>query len=263
MIKRISFFLKSILNSKIPIITYVSIKRNRASEGKCLIDGTTFNYSNGNIFIALYEHIFLNPIYNFSEEKNQPFVILDCGANVGIATLYFKKYFPKSKVIAFEPDPKNFEILSKNIADNNISDVILSDKAIWINNDGVQFSNTNNLGSKIEDSATSNENLTKSKRLKDLINEYDKIGFLKLDIEGAESIVLEDCKEVLHKIDKMFIEYHSSPSEPQQLQDILTILTNEGFRYYIKEDCALTQNPYQKINPIWGYDLQLQIFAYK
>ncbi len=263
MINRVLKVIMGVFNSKISFFKYINIKIHRNKPGYIKIANLNFNYTEGNVFLSLYNHIFIGDIYNFSEDEKKEYIILDCGANIGMATIYFRYKYPNSKILTFEPDPKNFEILSKNITDNNISGVILSDKAIWINNDGVRFSNTNNLGSKIEDNTTSNENLTKSKRLLDVINEYEKIGFLKLDIEGAESIVLEDCKEVLHKIDKMFIEYHSNPNEQQKLQNILNILTLNGFRYYIKEDCIISKNPFYKINAVWGFDLQLQIFAYK
>ena len=44
---------------------------------------------------------------------------------------------------------------------------------------------------------------------------------LKIDIEGAEFEVLDDCKNHLNNIENIFIEYHSSNKKPQQLHDIL------------------------------------------
>ena len=125
------------------------------------------------------------------------------------------------------------------------------------------FENNNNLGSKINNADANKHSITPSVSLNDIIESNDKIDFLKLDIEAAEADVIESCKNNLHKIDKMFIEYHAAPNEPQRLQHILSILSEQGFRYYIKEDCSITVNPFATINPIWGFDLQLQIFAYK
>lgn len=45
-----------------------------------------------------------------------PSVILDIGANIGAATLYFAQRFPQAKIYAFEPVPDNFALLEKNIA---------------------------------------------------------------------------------------------------------------------------------------------------
>ncbi|EHR01403.1 FkbM family methyltransferase [Bradyrhizobium sp. WSM471] len=41
-------------------------------------------------------------------------VVVDAGANIGAASLWFKKQFPASIVVAVEPDPENFRILTKN-----------------------------------------------------------------------------------------------------------------------------------------------------
>ena len=43
-------------------------------------------------------------------------VVLDIGANIGIASLYFARSFPNAVVHAFEPDPGNVEVLRANAA---------------------------------------------------------------------------------------------------------------------------------------------------
>ena len=42
-------------------------------------------------------------------------VILDAGANVGAASLWFASVFPEAKIIAVEPDPSNFAVLVDNV----------------------------------------------------------------------------------------------------------------------------------------------------
>ena len=46
---------------------------------------------------------------------NKGSYVIDCGANIGMSITYFKRLYPKSKIIGFEPDPKIFETLKKNI----------------------------------------------------------------------------------------------------------------------------------------------------
>ena len=45
-----------------------------------------------------------------------PKVILDIGANIGVASIYFAHRFPQSKIFAFEPVEENFFLLEKNIS---------------------------------------------------------------------------------------------------------------------------------------------------
>ncbi len=88
------------------------------------------------------------------------------------------------------------------------------------------------------------------------------IDFLKIDIEGAEHKVIMDCAEELHRVDKMFIEYHSSPNSPQLLDEILKVVSNSGFRYYIKEASNNYSHPFIREKDVL-YDLQLNIFCFR
>lgn len=55
-------------------------------------------------------------------------VIIDAGANVGAATLWFKKLFPKAAIVAVEPDPDNAALLRRNVA--ALPDVEIKEAAI-------------------------------------------------------------------------------------------------------------------------------------
>ena len=67
----------------------------------------------------LYREIFARQQYYFRAETESP-LILDCGANLGMASLYFKWLYPKARVRAFEPDPSTFELLKQNLARNGV-----------------------------------------------------------------------------------------------------------------------------------------------
>jgi FkbM family methyltransferase len=47
-------------------------------------------------------------------------LVLDCGANIGLSSLYFKELFPESSVWALEPDVENFRMMLKNCGDRDI-----------------------------------------------------------------------------------------------------------------------------------------------
>jgi FkbM family methyltransferase len=48
-------------------------------------------------------------------------VIVDAGANIGAAALWFRQKYPRSSVVAIEPEPGNFSVLMKNAsADDRI-----------------------------------------------------------------------------------------------------------------------------------------------
>jgi FkbM family methyltransferase len=51
--------------------------------------------------------------YNLPKKIN-PTYILDAGANIGLAALFFSEYFPKAKIICCEPARDNLELLKLN-----------------------------------------------------------------------------------------------------------------------------------------------------
>lgn len=70
-------------------------------------------------------YISLDKIYEpcetifFQNEVNKGHVVLDIGANIGYYTLLFaKKVGLDGHVFAFEPEPQNFALLSKNVEIN-------------------------------------------------------------------------------------------------------------------------------------------------
>jgi hypothetical protein len=48
----------------------------------------------------LYYEIFVRQYYFFASDRKEP-IVFDCGANVGVATMYFKWLYPHSRVHCF------------------------------------------------------------------------------------------------------------------------------------------------------------------
>ncbi len=86
------------------------------------IFGMEFNYlSKESLLNALLE-LYGKNVYYFSSDFKDP-VILDIGANVGDTALYFKWLFPDAWVYAFEPNPGAYNLLVKNVQENNFKNV--------------------------------------------------------------------------------------------------------------------------------------------
>ena len=89
-------------------------------------------------------------------------------------------------------------------------------------------------------------------------NDYD---FLKIDIEGAETVVIEDCADLLINVNNLFVEYHSFDGKEQKLDILLSILKKSGFRYYIYNFGNLSHHPFEEKKTYLGMDMQLNIYA--
>ncbi len=212
----------------------------------------------GDAFLNQFESIFIDQIYEFECASKCP-VIIDCGANMGTSVLYFKHLFPEAKLFAFEPDKAIFEVLQRNIKNNKLTDVKLYNKAVWIDNKNMFFDSNNAQSGKLI--LTANEVQVQCVRLKEFLQDFESIDFLKLDIEGAELHVLQDISTELKKVKHLFIEYHSAVNKVQELSTLLSILEQEGFRYYVGGSSK--KSPF--INKVIeeGMDLTLDIFATK
>ncbi|KAF2163893.1 hypothetical protein M409DRAFT_57004 [Zasmidium cellare ATCC 36951] len=84
----------------------------------------------------IYKEIFQDHAYNVAELPEDAFIV-DAGANVGIFTLYMKKKYPTSTILAFEPAPETFDALSDNVKLHELKDVELHECALGAE-DGVQ-----------------------------------------------------------------------------------------------------------------------------
>jgi FkbM family methyltransferase len=64
---------------------------------------------------AAYHQVFRQQEYAGVDETADVRSIIDCGANIGLASIYFLNRFPKATVLAVEPDPENVALCSQNL----------------------------------------------------------------------------------------------------------------------------------------------------
>jgi len=202
------------------------------------IDGLSVQCLDQNSFAILYDEIFLQEDYFFHATSDTPRII-DCGANIGLSLLYFKKLYPKSSITAFEPHPAAYEMATRNITANNLTGVELVQSAIS-NTDGHAELNfmegeimastlTNRLGERGCQSASTT---VATVRLRPWLDEH--VDFLKLDIEGAEGLVLADCKDLLSNVQNIFVEGHWTKGQTDNsAASIVGALEEAGFNVLI------------------------------
>ena len=70
----------------------------------------------GSSDMEVFNQIFVVDEYSCVRDIDSPALIFDLGANVGYSSAYFLSNFPKSDIVAVEPDPANFEVCRRNLA---------------------------------------------------------------------------------------------------------------------------------------------------
>lgn len=86
-------------------------------------------YENAEEFAELKREIFTEHRYYVETELEQPRIV-DIGAHIGLSVLYFARAYPGATISAYEPDPANFALLKRNVAENQLAQVTLYNQAI-------------------------------------------------------------------------------------------------------------------------------------
>jgi FkbM family methyltransferase len=240
-------------------LRYFAYPRRRA--GSVSIDGRSFAFPDTASFLSAYEEIFADDIYRFEPTSDSP-LIVDVGANVGVSVLYFKKMYPKARVIAFEPDPSIFSYLEKNVATFGLTNVELRNEAVWSEESTLTFAPDGADGGRVTTQGNGQPAgalVVRARSIRSVLD-HPHIDFLKMDIEGAENVVLPAGADMLKRVDNVFVEYHSPAKEPQQLHRIMDALASAGFRVSIVGNAA-GRAPLLQRNDGRTFDLQLNIFG--
>jgi FkbM family methyltransferase len=217
--------------------------------------GFRVNYLDEESFRCALREVFVRCDYIFEVANDAP-VILDCGANIGLATLYFKRLYPKARISCFEPDPTTAAILQKNVEQNHLGDVSIHNLMLS-NEDGEHsFYVATNVAGSLRMSGSPDrlsdhrEIRVKTCKLSDYID--GPIDLLKMDIEGAEYEVITELisSRKMSQIQRMVIEYHHKiEGQASCMSKFLSILEGEGFEYQLSGHClpVTKQNTFQDI----------------
>jgi FkbM family methyltransferase len=149
--------------------------------------------------------------YALVADLDSPAFIIDGGANIGIASLYFLNEYPAARIVAVEPSPANFEILRKNLAPY-AERVTLIQGAIWKNSGRLLLEpGQEEWGTSVRSTDGDESGSVEAFTLPELMA-YGNGGvdLLKLDIEGSESEVFgPEAQQWLPAVRNIAIELHS------------------------------------------------------
>jgi FkbM family methyltransferase len=168
----------------------------------------------GSSDFSVFRQIFMNYEYDVKYVHADTLqVIVDAGANIGLASLYFHTRFPKAKIVALEPDMDNYKTLLLNTT--GIPVIVPLNEALWsrkadlalVNNGfgewGIQVVETGDAtGPTIR--ATDVSSMFKA-------HSINFVDVFKIDIEGAEwELFQSDYVPWLEKTGMIIIELHDN-----------------------------------------------------
>ncbi|NEO52982.1 MAG: FkbM family methyltransferase [Okeania sp. SIO3B5] len=199
-------------------------------------------------------------IFPFHEKKEQMLVqttvkqgmtVFDIGANIGHYSILFSQLVGQSgKVYSFEPTSSTFKKLLKRLKEHQCSNVFPFQKAIFSENKLLEFnefpdeySSWNSIGRPQMNDPNSpanyvpivNTEIVEAVRLDTFCeaNNIKNIDYLKIDVEGAESYVLEGAISLLKRKAISFLQFEISQKMLEglncQAKDTFNILIENGY----------------------------------
>jgi FkbM family methyltransferase len=194
----------------------------------------TVSFPNSTEFHELKREIFSQHIYYWDENLEKPYII-DAGAHIGLATLYFKSLWPDAEILAIEPNPQSIEYLQKNIEDNQLTNITIlpvalswrgHDEELYIDNSGDEWNSTASFFPRAWNNMQPGEPIkVPTQSLQAVLTR--PVDILKMDIEGLEEAVLTHAGERIRQVKHLFIEFHGR--KDNSLSRIIKFLEDNRF----------------------------------
>lgn len=169
-------------------------------------------------------------------QRDSALTIFEIGSCESEDSIKYSRFFPNSKIFAFEPMPNNFIKGKKNLQEHNISNVelhelamsnIVGESEFYMSSghpEGIEKTENWDYGNKSSSLLPSgelaqryawidlNQKITvKTNTIFDFCEEHNiaKIDFIHMDVQGAELMVLEGTKTLLNNIKIIWLEVES------------------------------------------------------
>ena len=206
----------------------------RRKPGLLMAAGKALRYADLHSLYYQVRQIYGERIYDFRARRPDP-RILDCGAHIGLASLFFKEHYPTARITAIEADGDLADMCRANFATFGASDIAVVEAAAWTHCDGVIFSQSHDDAGHVDDTNAAMGDAgvkVPSVRLKSLLEEAP-VDLLKLDVEGAEMEIIRDCGDALRAVDRLVMEVHAMDGQAPKIGPLLQTLERQSFRYVL------------------------------
>jgi len=187
-------------------------------------------YRNTKSDLFVFNQIFINKDYDF-DFLVTPKTIIDCGANIGLSTIYFKNRYPLSHIISIEPELNNYELLERN--SKLYEGIECLNSGIWGKDVNLEIINPTDESASFQLKETLSHSELKALSINSIINRFnlDRINILKIDIEGSEKNLFCNDTFWLDHVDYIVIELHDriQPSSSYTFFNAISVYNYELF----------------------------------
>lgn len=166
--------------------------------------------------IEVFYQIFVEQEYAVMDGFRDVGLIIDGGANVGYSAAYFLSTFPGCEVIAIEPDPENAVQLRSNMAPYGAR-VRCVEAGLWSHSARLKMAESSfrdgaHWARQVRECGPEESGGLDSVGIGELLRDsgHARISVLKLDIEGAETVLFSrGYEDWIDRVDTFVIELHN------------------------------------------------------
>jgi FkbM family methyltransferase len=150
--------------------------------------------------------------------------IIDLGANIGLATLYFAEKFPHARILSVEPESSNFAMLLRNVRTLATKGrCVPLQAALWSKDSRLDVldpgagHNAFAFGEKSDGEVLGLSIMTILER-----SGFETVDLLKVDIEGAEVELFSGSLDWLPRVRVLAVEFHGDARKKSRFDEIMS-----------------------------------------
>ncbi len=212
--------------------------------------GCPINFMNG----GAYEENYFTTLLSFRKPGS---ALLDIGANLGYYSLRFSNYFRKSKIHAFEPNPRMRALFSKSAFLNGFSETITIHPYAVSDKEGVLFLAVpeHHAGGASLTESGDHESCVKVdiKNLDAYLGSTFTCGLIKLDVEGHELHALRGMQSILERSNQCALMFEKLSPNSGIEGEMNEILSRIGWSIFLIEETKLRPVEISEFKRTGGY----------
>ncbi len=184
--------------------------------------------------LCVIDEIYSKNAYGPAEAISEAEVVVDAGGHIGVFALWAaRRVGPRGRVLVCEPSPNNLDLLRKKIKMGRLAQITLFDCALGEQEGEAELyvahrSSDNSLADTLMPTAGRKAVRVAMRKLDSIVarEKLSRIDHLKIDVEGAELMVLRGAQSCLGITHRVILEAH-----PEKLDcaEVLAWLRQAGF----------------------------------
>jgi FkbM family methyltransferase len=137
-------------------------------------------------------------------------LVLDCGANIGLSTLYFASHLPAARIVGIEPARDNAALARRNTQANPLIEIV--EAAVFDRETGVELvdPDAEKFAYRVREAKAGTQGAIATVTIEGLMRRYGATRNLivKVDIEGGEDALFRSNTGWLDQTDLLIAETH-------------------------------------------------------